>query len=161
VTLDTYGAPRLRVSTAAAQLSKSFLNLLKVTTAGGAFTAAQATASITDVSAAAFVGVNDPVDYLTAFSTDPEGDPTTASSFSISFERSHSAVRTYLANLSPNTVYYISGSTGGTTGTVTVSRTMASGATAYQSGADGFLFCEVNLGEAEQPPPPPHPVGID
>ncbi len=161
VTLDTYGAPRLRISSAAAQVSKSFLNLFKVTTAGGAFTAVQATSSVADVAAAAFVGANDPVDYLAAFSADPEGDPATASSFSISFARSHEAVRTYLANLTPNTAYYIGGSTSGATGTVTVSRTITSGATAYQSGADGFIFCEVNLGEAEQPPPPPHPVGID
>jgi hypothetical protein len=70
-------------------------------------------------------------------------------------------VRAYLANLTPSTAYYISGSTNGTTGIVTVSRTMTSGAIAYQSDAGGLLFCEVNLGEAEQPPPPPHPVGID
>jgi hypothetical protein len=161
VTLDTHGAPRLSITTAAAQLSKSFLNLLKVTSPGGAFTAPQATASIPDVAAAAFAGANDPVDYLAVFSTDPEGDPTTATSFSISFTQSHSAVRAYLANLSPNTAYYIGGSTAGATGTVTVSRTMISGAVAHQSDADGFIFCEVNLGEAEQPPPPPHPVGID
>jgi|WetSurMetagenome_2_1015567.scaffolds.fasta_scaffold39623_2 hypothetical protein len=161
VSLDTYGAPRLRISTAAASLSKSFLNLLKVTSVGGALTAPQATSSTTDVAAAAFIGANDPVDYVAAFSTDPEGDPTTASSFSISFDRSHSVARAYLANLSPNTAYYISGTTAGATGTVTVSRTSTSGATAYQSGADGFIFCEVNLGETEQPPPPPHPVRID
>ncbi len=161
VTLDTYGAPRLQISTSAAQLSKSFLNVLKVNAPGVAFVAPQATSSSADVAAAAFVGSNDPVDYLAAFSTDPEGDPTSASSFSISFERNHSAARVYLANLSPNTAYYIGGTTSGATGVVTVSRTASGGAIAYQSDANGFLFCEVNLGEAEQPPPPPHPVGID
>jgi hypothetical protein len=161
VTLDTYGSPRLQISTGTAQLSKSFLNVLKVTAPGAAFVAPQATSSVAGVAAAAFAGVSDPVDYLAAFSTDPRGTPSTAASFSLSFERSHSAVRAYLANLTPNTAYYISGSTSGATGVVTVSRTMTSGAIAYQSDAGGLLFCEVNLGEAEQPPPPPHPVGID
>ncbi|MCX5752638.1 MAG: hypothetical protein NTW97_03195 [Candidatus Krumholzibacteria bacterium] len=161
VTLDTYGIPRLRITTAAAQLSKCFLNLFKVTDPGGAFQAPRATATAADVAAAAFYGVTNAVDYVVAFSADPGGAPTTSPSFGISFERSHDAVRAYLANLSPNTAYYISGSTSGATGTVTVSRTESSGAIAYQSGANGFIFCEVNLGEAEQPPPPPHPVGID
>jgi hypothetical protein len=161
VTLDTYGPPRLRISTTAAELSKSFLNVLKVSAPGAAFVSPQATTNTTDVAAAAFVGASDPVDYVAAFSTDPQGDPSTVPSFSISFERNHGTARAYIANLSPNTAYFIGGSTSGTTGVVTVSRTAGGSAIAYQSDANGFIFCEVNLGEAEAPPPPPHPVGID
>lgn len=161
VTLDTDGAPRLRISTGTAQLSKSFLNLLKVTGPAGAFQAPQATSSADDVAVAAFLGAVDPVDYLIAFSADPNANPSSASSFTLSFERSHSAVRAYLANLTPSTAYYISGDASGTTATVTVSRTPRTGAAAFQSDAHGFLFCEMNLGEAEQPPNPPVRVGID
>jgi hypothetical protein len=162
VTLDTYGAPRLQIKTAAAQLSKSFLNLLKVTTVGGAFTAPQATATATDVAAAAFYGVANAVDYVVAFSADPNGAPTTSSSFGISFERSHSSARAYLANLQPSTTYYLKGSTAGTTGTVSISRSASSGAVAYVSDAEGFIFCELNLGEAQQGPNPPiGPNGIE
>jgi hypothetical protein len=161
VTLDTYGAPRLRITTAASSLSKSFLNLLKVTSAGGAFTAAQATATVSDVAAAAFYGSAASVDYVVAFSADPSGAPSTSSSYGISFERSHGSARAYLANLQPNTTYYLKGSTNGTTATVSVSKTTSTGATACMSDADGFLFCEVNLGEAEQGPDPPEPNGAE
>jgi hypothetical protein len=160
-TLDTYGAPRLQISTAEARLSKSFLNLLKVTSAGGAFAAPQATSSASDVAVAAFYGAADPVDYLIAFSAHPNANPTSATSFTLGFERTHSAARAYLANLVPNTAYYVAGSVAGTAATITVSRTQTAGATAYQSDAHGLLFCEVNLGEAEQPPSPPPRVGID
>ena len=160
-TLDTYGAPRFRISTPVAQLSKSFLNLLKVTSPGGAFQAPRAISSAADVAVAAFYGAADPFDYLIAFSAHPNANPSAAASFTLDFERSHSATRAYLANLVPNMAYYVSGSVNGTAATVTVSRTQMAGATAYQSDANGLLFCEVNLGEAEQPPSPPPRVGID
>jgi hypothetical protein len=161
VTLDTYGAPRLQISTAAASLSKSFLNLLKVTTVGGTFTAPQAIASASDVAVASFYGAIDPVDYLVAFSSNATAAPSSASSFTLSFERSHSSVRAYIANLIPSTTYYVGGAANGNAAAVTVSRTASSGAVAYQSDAHGFVFCEVNLGEAEQAPNPPPRVGID
>ncbi len=160
-TLDTYGAPRLQISTAAAQLSKSFLNLLKVTSVGGAFAAPRATSSAADVAVAAFYGAADPVDYLVAFSAHPNAEPTSATSFTLGFERTHSAARAYIANLVPNTAYYVEGDVNGTAATVTVSRTQTAGAIAYQSDGHGLLFCEVNLGEAEAPPLPPPRVGID
>jgi hypothetical protein len=161
VTLDTYGIPRVQISTAEAQISKSFLTILKVTDPAGAFQAPQATTSAGDIAVAAFYGTADPVDYLIAFSTDPNANPSSASSFTLNFERSHSAVRAYLANLAPNTAFYLSGDVNGAAATVTVSRTPSTGATAFQSDAHGFLFCEMNLGEAEQPPDPPIRVGID
>jgi len=161
VTLDTYGIPRLQIKTAAAQVSKSFLNLLKVTVPGGAFQATPATASAVDIAVAAFYGAADPVDYLVAFSCDPNANPSSASSFTLNFERSHSSVRAYLANLTPSTAYYISGAASGNAATVTISRTPRTGAAAFQSDAHGLLFCELNLGEAEQPPNPPERVGID
>lgn len=161
VTLDTYGAPRLRITTAAAQLSKSFLNVLKVTGAGGAFEAPQATASIADIAAAAFYGTTDAIDYVVAFSTAFNGTPSSASSFAISFESSQSAVRAYLANLQPSTTYYLKGALSGTTATLTVSRTTSTGAVAYLSNAEGLLFGEVNLDEAEAGPDPAEPDGID
>ena len=132
-----------------------------MTSAGGSLAAPQATASASDVAAAAFYGIADPVDYLIAFSAHPNANPSASTSFTIDFTRSHSAARTYLANLAPNTAYYVSGSVNGATASVTVSRTPLAGLTPYQSDASGLLFCEVNLGEAEQPPNPPPRVGID
>jgi hypothetical protein len=70
-------------------------------------------------------------------------------------------VRAYIANLIPSTTYYVGGAANGNAAAVTVSRTASSGAVAYQSDAHGFVFCEVNLGEAEQAPNPPPRVGID
>jgi hypothetical protein len=161
VTLDTYGAPRLQVTTSAAQLSKSFLNVLKVVDSGGEFEAPQVIASASDVAAAAFYGAADAFDCIVAFSTTSGGTPSTSTSFTLSFERSHSAARAYLANLLPSTVYYIKGSVSGTTATVAISRTSITDAVAYRSNTDGFLFCEVNLGEAEAGPDPAEPSGID
>jgi hypothetical protein len=157
---DVYGAPRMRVTTPEAAASKQFLHLLKVTSPGGAFQTTPVTVSGAAVAAGAFSASTDALDYLIAFSADPSGTPP-ATTYNLTFTRLHSEIAGYIANLSPNTVYYIGGSTAGATGTVTVSRTMISGAVAHQSDADGFIFCKVNLGEAEQPPPPPHPVGID
>jgi hypothetical protein len=149
--LDTFGIPRLRVSTGGTAATKTFLHVAKVTGPGGAFEVADVTASSAQVVGTAFTSGFDIYDYLVTFSNDPEGDVPTADNYTFTFDHVNMTLRGYLLDMAPNTDYYVEGLSADNQANVTVSRTPFDGGAPYTSNAEGVVFFEVILGEDPSP----------
>ncbi len=138
--LETSGIPLIRVSTAAFQNTKTFVHLLKVSEPQAGFQARGVTVAGGLLAAGAFTSTASGLDYLVAFSNDPEGDTPSAGTMTLTVEYYTSAIVGYVADMTPNSDYYVSDSTEGANLILTISDQPSGNSGLYASNEEGVLY---------------------
>lgn len=160
VGLDTYGVPRMRVTTAASELEKTFLHLLKVTGPGGSLQTFGVDATGANMIGTVIDGDNLNYDYLVMFSNDIAGGPVTEEIFRAVFTSFGNYIVGYVLNLEPNTEYYYSDSHAGLSVELVISKNDLGADGPVVSSENGVLILGIQPGENPAPPPPPGGMGI-
>lgn len=157
---DTYGTPRMRVTTSASELEKTFLHIFKVSDSGEFLQSSEVAVTGANMVGTAFVGNTLDSDFLVLFSNNITGGPVTESSITASFTGFGNFILGYVLNLQPNTDYYYSDTHDGSSIQLAISTTDDPGADGpVTSSENGVLILGIQPGE--NPAPPQVPSGVE
>jgi hypothetical protein len=142
-TVETVDSPRIRVATADVSVDRTFLHLLRAVDPGNPSGVFEVTPSVDEVAAAGFTGES--ADNLVIFSTDPEGDPHTAASYTLTFDHASALVRVFMLDMEPGATYYTEHLLTEPTVVLTVADTDPGAGSARTSSTEGILSFEFTL----------------
>ncbi|MBD3178781.1 MAG: hypothetical protein GF417_03850 [Candidatus Latescibacteria bacterium] len=154
---DEYGTPRMRVTTSASELSKTFLHLFKLSESGEFLQNSDVNVSGADMIGTAFVGNTLDSDFMVMFSNNITGGPVTDDPVTADFAGFGNYILAYVLNMQPNTDYYYSDTHVDSSIELVISTSDLGAEGPVTSSPEGVLILGIQPGE--NPAPPPAPTG--
>ena len=159
--IDTYGVPRLRITSATQSRGKVFLNILKVAGEQELLYSAKVTSNMSEIASVLIRGTKEDKDYLIAFSSNLYGGPIIPNDLTLEFIRFNNSIRCYLVDLEPNTEYYIKFYPQGSNTELHISKEVIPEGYSLSSSENGILMFDYNIGGEDQPVLPPTGIKIN
>ena len=157
----TNDVPIIRVTSPGDAIEKTFINVIRVADPGRTMTSSPVELNDAGFAAAAFQNDLGTMDYVIAFSNAIDGSTPSFDQFTLTCQYFSLVVRVFVANMAPNTTYYVDDADSGGALTIAVSTTSFGSATSITSSAEGVLSFLAYPGENPQPIVIPDGVDID